>query len=314
MASTGAYARGDYGRGDGDASTGAYVRGDYGRGDGDASSAPFSDVSMNHAPPTAQAMTTDPSVVDAAVPSAPTPMYGEFLLADHRKREVYATGKDGEKVLVRLNMAIEGGQGSFGPNQMLRGKDRTTVPRALEDVGMSWEEYHDVFVTQLDAIGNEHVGCAPTCLCPFLCPLCPFLCPFIRKSSGEAYLVMEQRINSFDADLREWQTNANAMFEKYHVYLKTQSYSYMKHDDHGELGRMTTRIYQRWIVVALNDEDAARLSAEPHLSGIVNPNEPACQGCNCPRFKVDETAGFCMHPYPQIRSDYTCMNTHCDTC
>ena len=108
---------------------------------------------------------------------------------------------------------------------------------------------------------------------------------------------MEQRINSFDADLREWQTNANAMFEKYHVYLKTQSYSYMKqhvHVDGG--GRTSTRIYQRWIVVALNDEDAARLSAEPHLSGIVNPNEPACQGCNCPRFKVDETAGFCMHP------------------
>ena len=311
------------------ASTGAYAGGDYGRGDGDASSAPFSDVSMNQAPPTAQAMTTDPSVVDAAVPSAPTPIYGGFLLADHRKREVYATGKDGEKVLVRLNMAIEGGQGLFGPNQMLRGKDRTTVPRALEDVGMSWEEYHDVFVTQLDAIGNEHfpeggcrgcVGCAPTCLCPFLCPLCPFLCPFIRKSAGKAYLVMEQRINSFDADLREWQTNANAMFEKYHVYLKTQSYSYMKHDDGNNVyydndGRSYNgRIYQRWIVIALNDEDAARLSAEPHLSGIVNPNEPACQECNCPRFKVDETAGFCMHPYPQIRSDYTCMNTHCDTC
>jgi len=271
------------------ASTGAYAGGDYGRGDGDASSAPFSDVSMNQAPPTAQAMTTDPSVVDAAVPSAPTPIYGGFLLADHRKREVYATGKDGEKVLVRLNMRFR-----------LQGKDRTTVPRALEDVGMSWEEYHDVFVTQLDAIGNEHVGCAPTCLC--LCTWCPFLflCPFIRKSAGKAYLVMEQRINSFDADLREWQTNANAMFEKYHVYLKTQSYSYMKHydnmDHYNNDGWMTTRIYQRWIVVALNDEDAARLSAEPHLSGIVNPNEPACQGCNCPRFKVDETAGFCMHP------------------
>ena len=239
--------------------------------------------------------------------SAPTPIYGGFLLADHRKREVYATGKDGEKVLVRLNMRFR-----------LQGKDRTTVPRALEDVGMSWEEYHDVFVTQLDAIGNEHVGCAPTCLC--LCTWCPFLflCPFIRKSAGKAYLVMEQRINSFDADLREWQTNANAMFEKYHVYLKTQSYSYMKHydnmDHYNNDGWMTTRIYQRWIVVALNDEDAARLSAEPHLSGIVNPNEPACQECNCPRFKVDETAGFCMHPYPQIRSDYTCMNTHCDTC
>ena len=111
---------------------------------------------------------------------------------------------------------------------------------------------------------------------------------------------MEQRINSFDADLREWQTNANAMFEKYHVYLKTQSYSYMKQHVHDVDGRMSTRIYQRWIVVALNDDDAARLSTEPHLSGIVMKNEPQC---GSPRTLVDETAGFCTHPYRQVRSD-----------
>ena len=115
---------------------------------------------------------------------------------------------------------------------------------------------------------------------------------------------MEQRINSFDADLREWQTNANAMFEKYHVYVKTQSYSYMKHydnmDHYNNDGWMTTRIYQRWIVVALNDEEAAALSTEPHLSGVITNNQPPC---NCPQTEVDETTGYCTHPYPQIRSD-----------
>ena len=111
---------------------------------------------------------------------------------------------------------------------------------------------------------------------------------------------MEQRINSFDADLREWQTNANAMFEKYHVYLKTQSYSYMKQHVHDVDGRMSTRIYQRWIVVALNDEEAAALSTEPHLSGHIPTNEPLCNGA---RTLVDETTGYCTHPYPQIRGD-----------
>ena len=81
---------------------------------------------------------------------------------------MYGEGKDGARVLVRLNVEMKGGQGCCGPSQMLRGKDRTTLPQALRDVGMSWEEYHDVFGAQLDAIENEHFpesccrGCVAT--------------------------------------------------------------------------------------------------------------------------------------------------------
>jgi hypothetical protein len=53
-------------------------------------------------------------------------------------------------------------------------------------------------------------------------------------------------------------------------------------------------------VIALNDEDAAALSTEPHLSGVITNNQPPC---NCPQTEVDETTGYCTHPYPQIRSD-----------
>ncbi len=106
----------------------------------------------------------------------------------------------------------------------------------------------------------------------------------------------EQRCKAFDAALREWQTNANARFEKYHVYVKTQSHSYMK--SKGEGG--ADRVYQRWIVIALNDEDAAALSTKPHLSGVITNNQPPC---NCPQTEVDETTGYCTHPYPQVRSD-----------
>ena len=287
------------------ASTEAYAGGDYGRGDGDAS--------VNRAPPPAQGMPASKDEVEEAPAidwDDPANYRYNYRLPisppnewhDRRKREVYGEGKDGEKVLVRLNMAMKGGQGCCGPSQMLRGKDRTTLPQAFRDVGMSWEEYHDVFVAQLDAIENEHFpesscrGCvafAPKLGCCLFGSLLTVGCllPFFNRKLAEGCAVMEQRCKSFDADLREWQTNANAMFEKYHVYLKTQSHCYTAGQE---------RICQRWIVVALNDDDAARLSTEPHLSGIVMKNEPQC---GSPRTLVDETAGFCTHPYRQVRSD-----------
>ena len=223
-----------------------------------------------------------------------------------RKREVYGKGKDGVKVVVRLNLTMYGGQGCFGPRQMLRRADMTKTPRALEAVGMSPEEYHDVFVEQLDAIENEHfpeAGCrgciaqTPNIVGCFFGSLLTVGCliPFFMRKEGEKFPLRERRCKAFDAALREWQTNANARFEKYHVYVKTQSHSYLRSN-----GDKAQRVYQRWIVIALNDEDAAALSTEPHLSGLLVTNEPPC---NCARQFVDETTGYCTHPYPQIRSD-----------
>ena len=279
------------------ASTEAYARGDYGRGDADAD--------VNRAPSPMGTMTTAKKEVEEAPPMgccAKMAKEMKKLGPQWRKREVYGKGKDGVKVVVRLNLTMYGGQGCFGPRQMLRRADMTKTPRALEAVGMSPEEYHDVFVEQLDAIENEHFpesscrGCvafAPKLGCCLFGSLLTVGCllPFFNRKLAEGCAVMEQRCKSFDADLREWQTNANAMFEKYHVYLKTQSHCYTAGQE---------RICQRWIVVALNDDDAARLSTEPHLSGIVMKNEPQC---GSPRTLVDETAGFCTHPYRQVRSD-----------
>ena len=107
------------------ASTGAYAGGDYGRGDGDAR--------VNRAPPPAQGMPASKDEVEEAPaidwddPANYRYNYRLPILPkahDKRKREVYGEGKDGEKVLVRLNMAMKGGQGCCGPSQMLRGKDR----------------------------------------------------------------------------------------------------------------------------------------------------------------------------------------------
>jgi len=263
---------------------------------------------VNRAPSPAGMTTAKDEVEEAPPMGCCAKMAKEMkkLAPQWRKREVYAKGKDGVKVVVRLNLTMYGGQGCFGPRQMLGRTDRTTTPRALEAVGMSPEEYRDVFVEQLDAIENEHFpegGCRG---CITQCPNivgCFFgslltvgcLIPFFCRREGEKFPLRERRCKAFDAALREWQTNANARFEKYHVYVKTQSHSYMKGN-----GDKAERVYQRWIVVALNDEEAAALSTEPHLSGLIPTNEPPC---NCARSFVDETTGYCTHPYPQIRSD-----------
>ena len=284
------------------ASTEAYARGDYGRGDADAD--------VNRAPSPMGTMTTSKDEVDAAPPMgccAKMAQEMEKYRPQRRAREVYGPGEGGVNAVVRLNVTMYGGQGCFGPSRMLGRADRTTPPRALVAVGMSPEEYRDVFVEQLDAIENEHFpeGCCRGCVtqCPNIA-CCFFgslltvgcLLPFFCRREGEKFPLRERRCKAFDAALREWQTNANARFEKYHVRVKTQSHSYLR--SKGEGG--AERVYQRWIVIALNDEDAAALSTEPHLSGIITNNQPPC---NCPQTEVDETTGYCTHPYPQIRSD-----------
>ena len=219
------------------ASTGGYAGGDYGRGDGDAD--------VNRAPSPA-GMTTATNEVEEAPPMgccAKMAKEMEKMRPQRRNREVYRKGKDGVKVIVRLNLKMYGGQGCFGPRRMLGRADRTTTPRALEAVGMSPEEYRDVFVEQLDAIENEHFpeGCCPGCV-----PLCPkiaccffgslltvgCLFPFFMRKAAENSL-KERRCKAFDAALREWQTNANARFEKYHVRVKTQSHSYLRSKGEG---------------------------------------------------------------------------------
>ena len=107
------------------ASTEAYVRGDYGRGDGDAD--------VNRAPSPMGTMTTSKDEVDVAPPMgccAKMAQEMEKYRPQRRAREVYGPGEGGVNAVVRLNVTMYGGQGCFGPSRMLGRADRTTPPRA----------------------------------------------------------------------------------------------------------------------------------------------------------------------------------------
>ena len=219
-------------------------------------------------------------------------------------REVYTTTSNGEKMLVRLNIHLKGGQGCFKPVPMLKlAGDRVTVPPALEKLGMTWEEYHEIFVRQLSEIEDRHFpeGCCnasvavvPNYLCCLVTSLAILGCAlnwFIRRGMEQ----QKRHALPFDADLCEWQTNANATLrQKYPVYIKTQSHSW--YEQHGEHG---ARCYRRWIAVALNEEDAAQLMSEPHLYGLVVDDKPP--PCGGGPTQLNENI-FCVHPYQQLRS------------
>ena len=60
------------------------------------------------------------------------------FIKDGRPREVYTTTSNGEKMLVRLNIQLKGGQGCFKPEPMLyHAGDSDTVPPALQELGMT---------------------------------------------------------------------------------------------------------------------------------------------------------------------------------
>ena len=62
----------------------------------------------------------------------------DILTKDQRPREVYTTTSNGEKMLVRLNIQLKGGQGCFKPEPMLyHAGDSDTVPPALQELGMT---------------------------------------------------------------------------------------------------------------------------------------------------------------------------------
>ena len=223
------------------------------------------------------------------------------LIKDRRPREVYK-----KKMLVRLNIQLKGGHGYFKPEPMLyHAGDSDTVPPALQELGMTWEEYHEIFVRQLSDIGERHFaeGCChgfvrvvPKFLCCFVTSLATLGCAlnwFVRKGVEQ----QKRLALPFDADLREWQTNANATLrQKYPIHIKTQSSSWFDH-----LGEGQKRTYARWIAVALNKEDAAQLLSEPHLDGfVIGGQQPHC--CAVPQ--MDENI-FCVHPYEFMRPFYS---------
>ena len=223
---------------------------------------------------------------------------------DLGQREVYTTTSNGEKMLVRLNIHLEGGQGCFGPVPMLKlAGDRVTVPPALEKLGMTWDEYHEIFVRQLSEIEDRHFpeGCCNACpkrfpkdLCCLVTSLATLGCAlhwFMRRGLEQA----KRLLLPFDADLREWQTNANATLrQKYPIHIKTQSHSWIVPQ-----GESAKRCFRRWIAVALNEEDAAQLMSEPHLYGLVEDDKPP--PCGGGPTKLNENI-FCVHPYQQYRS------------
>ena len=95
-------------------------------------------------------------------------------------REVYTTRSNGEKMLVRLNIRLKGGQGCSKPKPMLyHAEDSDTVPPALQELGMTWEEYHEIFVRQLSDIGEKHF--AEGCCHMFVTGVPKFLLCFVTS-------------------------------------------------------------------------------------------------------------------------------------
>ena len=148
-------------------------------------------------------------------------------------------------------------------------------------------------------------GCCNACpkafpkyLCCLVTSLATLGCTlhwFMRRGLEQA----KRLLLPFDADLREWQTNANATLrQKYPIHIKTQSNSWIV-----PTGESAQRCWRRWIAVALNEEDAAQLMSEPHLYGwVIGPQPQPCPTAIDPGTIMDENI-FCVHPYPQVRSD-----------
>ena len=147
-----------------------------------------------------------------------------------------------------------------------------------------------------------------TCLC--LGGSALTLCCAVQFFCKKGYEHKLSLVQSFDADLREWQANANERLRHRKLFVKTQSRSWMAPLE-------KSRSYSRWIAIALNEEEAARLSKEPHLFGFVLSAEqrgaepPPCNcgvPCRCHgpngdgcQHTPDETV-CCVHPYEQVRS------------
>ena len=193
---------------------------------------------------------------------------------------VEAVGADGR--VHRVNLAFLGSPGCAGPGGHLANVgDRRSVPHALEEIGMTWEEYEDAFVTTLEAVGEKHFpdGCCAGFLCGFGavtfslgCAL-PWICSRYAKIRY-----------AYDADLRAWQKSVSETLGARYpgVSVKTQSMCFHTSDGRGNRQRHVVR----WIAISLSVEDQARLAAEPHLFGNFS---------NCKCFGgVDET-DLCMH-------------------
>jgi len=78
------------------------------------------------------------------------------------------------------------------------------------------------------------------------------------------YLIHANHVaKKVDKDLRAWQTSFNADLAYYGVFVKTQSCVYYTRDSEDGIHQS----YQRWHAVALTENEAADLKAEPHLFG-----------------------------------------------
>lgn len=193
---------------------------------------------------------------------------------------VEVVGQDGS--VHRVNLAFVGSPGCAGPaGRLANVGDRRSVPLALEEIGMTWNEYEEAFVTTLEAVGAKHFpdGCCASFLCGFAavtfslgCAL-PWIC---SRTSKVRY--------AYDADLRAWQKSVSETLGARYpgVSVKTQSMCFHTSDGRGNRQRHVVR----WIAISLSVEDQARLAAEPHLFGTFS-------NCKCIG-GVDET-DLCMH-------------------
>lgn len=132
------------------------------------------------------------------------------------------------------------------------------------------------WLAKLPAINSKRpTKCGGCMSCFFTFLVCPC---FI----GQWCRAQAKNVKAWDDDMRFWQEQFNKIeLERINHYIKTQSRCDVTYDKDGK-----KRHIERWIAIALNAEESAKLKAEPHMVGDIEtgccggPNETEC----------------CMHP------------------
>ena len=84
------------------------------------------------------------------------------------------------------------------------------------------------------------------------------------------YLIHANHVaKKVDKDLRAWQTSFNADLASHGVFVKTQSSTWTSDDGYGFPA-------SQWLAVALTENEAADLKAEPHLFGVSRGSDKYC--------------------------------------
>jgi len=178
---------------------------------------------------------------------------------------------DSDKTVIRVNLM-------FYPQRCFKRSEGIVdhIPEELLMAGLTLEEVDEWLIRRLQRANSiRNPICMDLCSCFGATLLFCFIpCACKRNKS---------HLERWDKELREWQSDFNQqVLERKNMFIKTQSNCHVSYDKNGK-----HRHTERWISIAVTQDEVERLKAEPHLQGDVE-NWSCCNG-------VDESS-LCMHP------------------